>query len=138
VLVRCDVGQRALVRRLPGDVSEVACVDQPSSANEVLLAAPPAARAAVTPAIHRTVAYEPYREPVRHPTRPAVRRTRPAKESVAIIAGSTVAGAAIGGLAKGKKGALIGAVVGAGAGTIYDRSTRQKVGSFTRPSNPSE
>ena len=35
------------------------------------------------------------------------------------VAGSSVAGAAIGGLVGGKKGALIGAGAGAGAGTAY-------------------
>jgi len=127
LLVRCGVGQRALVRRLPGDaVAEVECVDEPLSRDETLLYALEPTRTAATPRAYRTVVQEPYREPAKRAPRSAARKTRPAKESVAIIAGSTVAGAAIGGLVKGKKGALIGAVIGGGAGTIFDRTTRHK------------
>jgi hypothetical protein len=41
-----------------------------------------------------------------------------------IIGGSTSAGAGIGGLIGGKKGALIGAAVGGGAATIYESTKR--------------
>ena len=44
-------------------------------------------------------------------------------KSVAIVAGSAGAGAAIGAIAGGGKGAAIGAVSGGGAGFIYDRLT---------------
>jgi hypothetical protein len=44
-------------------------------------------------------------------------------ESVAIVGGSAAAGAAIGGLAKGGKGAAIGAIGGGVGGLIYDRAT---------------
>jgi hypothetical protein len=44
-------------------------------------------------------------------------------KSVAIVAGSAGAGAAIGALAGGGKGAGIGALAGGGAGFIYDRLT---------------
>jgi hypothetical protein len=52
---------------------------------------------------------------------------RSTKNSVAIIAGSTVGGAGIGALVGGKKGAVIGGLVGGTAGTVYDRKTRKKV-----------
>jgi hypothetical protein len=45
---------------------------------------------------------------------------------VAIIAGSTAAGAIVGGVAKGKKGALIGGLIGGGAAAIWDQVTRRK------------
>jgi hypothetical protein len=47
-------------------------------------------------------------------------------KSVAIVAGSAGAGAAIGALAGGGKGAAIGAASGGTAGFIYDRMTANK------------
>jgi hypothetical protein len=37
-----------------------------------------------------------------------------------VIGGSTAAGAGVGGIFGGKKGALIGAAIGGGASTIYE------------------
>ncbi len=48
------------------------------------------------------------------------------KDSALIIGSSAGAGAGIGALAKGKKGAIVGAAVGGVAGTVYDLSTRKK------------
>ncbi len=42
------------------------------------------------------------------------------------VAGTTVAGAGIGGLAKGKKGALIGSAAGAGTGALYTYKLRKR------------
>jgi hypothetical protein len=42
------------------------------------------------------------------------------------VAGTTVAGAGIGGLAGGKKGALIGAGAGAGTGALYTYKIRKR------------
>ena len=42
------------------------------------------------------------------------------------VAGSSVAGAAIGGIAGGKKGALIGAGAGAGGGALYTYKLRRR------------
>jgi hypothetical protein len=52
------------------------------------------------------------------------RATRSPGKSAAIIGGSAAAGAAIGGLTQGVKGAAIGAAVGGVGGLIYDRTTR--------------
>jgi hypothetical protein len=52
-----------------------------------------------------------------------VRQKRSTEKSVLIVAGSSGAGAAIGGLAGGGKGAGIGAIAGGVAGLIYDRAT---------------
>ena len=54
-----------------------------------------------------------------------IKKKRSVKKSVAIIGGSAAAGAGIGALAKGKKGALIGAAVGGGAAAIWDQVTRR-------------
>ena len=55
-----------------------------------------------------------------------VEQKRSKKESIAIVAGSAAAGAAIGGIAGGGKGAAIGALAGGGAGAVYDRMTAKK------------
>jgi hypothetical protein len=51
------------------------------------------------------------------------RHHRSKKHSIEIVAGTTVAGAAIGAIAGGGPGAAIGAISGAGAGFTYDRLT---------------
>jgi hypothetical protein len=56
----------------------------------------------------------------------AARQGRSTGKSVAIVAGSAGAGAAIGALAGGGKGAGIGAATGGTAGFIYDRITAKK------------
>jgi hypothetical protein len=54
----------------------------------------------------------------------SVRRYRPTRDQVLIVAGSVGAGAGIGALAGGKKGAGIGALSGGAAGLAYDLLTR--------------
>ena len=54
------------------------------------------------------------------------RRSRSTGKSVAIVAGSAGAGAAIGALAGGGKGAGIGALSGGAAGFVYDRLTHNR------------
>ncbi len=55
-----------------------------------------------------------------------VRHKRSWQKEALIIGGSSAAGAAIGGVAAGGKGAAIGALSGGAAGTIYDLTTRNK------------
>ena len=53
-------------------------------------------------------------------------KQRSKNQSIAIVAGSAAAGAAIGGIAGGGKGAAIGALGGGAAGAVYDRMTAKK------------
>lgn len=46
------------------------------------------------------------------------------KKAALIIGGSSAAGAGVGGIVKGKKGALIGAAIGGGAASIYEATKR--------------
>jgi hypothetical protein len=47
------------------------------------------------------------------------------KKSAVIIGSSAAVGAGVGALAKGKKGALIGAAIGGGGAAIWDQITRR-------------
>ena len=71
------------------------------------------------PAVTRSSSRPYYGEPV-------VQKRRSTGKSVAIVAGSAGAGAAIGALAGGGKGAAIGALTGGAGGFIYDRLTANK------------
>lgn len=91
--------------------------DQVVQPLEQRTAAAPVAR----PVVARSEAYAPVQRPVR-----ASRKPRSTAKSVAIVAGSAGAGAAIGGIAGGKKGAGIGAISGGAAGFVYDQLTRNR------------
>ena len=47
------------------------------------------------------------------------------KKTAMIIGGSAASGAGVGGIIKGKKGALIGAAIGGGAASIYEATRRR-------------
>ena len=70
--------------------------------------------------ISRPVSYEP--RSTRIERAPGHDWTRTAM----IVGGSTAAGAGLGGIFGGKKGALIGAAVGGGAATVWDQITRRQ------------
>lgn len=144
--VACEPGQRAVVRQAaPGGGTSVACTSLVASAaapavipaglyagapaplaQPINTASPGYARPAV---INEPVeVYRPRATPVRYQTREVARPTRSVKKSVAIIAGSTAAGATIGGLAKGKKGAVVGGLLGGGAAAVWDQVTRRSEG----------
>ena len=60
------------------------------------------------------------------PARPTRPKQRSWEREVLIVGGSAGAGAVIGGLAKGKKGAAVGATAGGVGGLIYDLMTCRK------------
>ena len=135
--VECEPGQRAVVRQASAmTAGSVACVSSAvtparaytDSAARVTRVAYGSERAYAQPAvIHEPLeVYRPRTVPVSYGSREVSRPTRSAKKSAVIIAGSTAAGAVIGGLAKGKKGALIGGIVSGGAATVWDQVTRRR------------
>lgn len=133
VQVECEPGQRAVVRQsalVNPEPAIVSCVSAQPMAAGYIAASYPAARYVTQPyATAPSVAAAPRMvrtSSVNTVSRAPVSRNRSTKKSVAIIAGSTAAGAIIGGVAKGKKGALIGGLIGGGAATIWDQATRRK------------
>jgi hypothetical protein len=153
VSVRCEPGQRAVVRQVPsahGLVTEASCI---TDAVNGWAAAP-----APAPASHAPAYVQPYAPPAPAPRpiaadyrveepRPAptrvvyreapappvyreapTRRVEPEKRSwktsAMVIGGSAGAGAGVGAIAGGKKGALIGAAIGGGGATVYEVAKR--------------
>jgi hypothetical protein len=128
--VRCEPGQRAVLRQAPstsGTATEAACVsdaayDTASEAPIVYAASPRVVPAAYTVADHEAAPRLAYREgPVRR-----AQSNRSWKKTALVIGGSTGAGAGIGAIAGGKKGALIGAAIGGGAATLYEAIKRNE------------
>ncbi len=142
MLVNCGPYQRTLVRTtyLNGQpVSQVDCVPGENVAPAGAQFAPqqfaaPGAAGLVQPVVYR----QPAPRVVRTVSAPAPRATtqrvvyterRPvrSKTKSAVIIGSTAAaGAGVGALIGGKKGALIGAVAGGGGAAIWDQVTRRQ------------
>ena len=136
-MVQCEPQQDAVLRRsiVAGrEVAEVTCVSR--------TLAVPAADAAyldsrslygqsdiVTQPVVRTVEPRPvrqvvYRERPVAAARQVDEKKRSWKKTALVIGGSTAAGAGVGAIAGGKKGALIGAAVGGGAATIFEAIKR--------------
>ncbi|HYU77687.1 MAG TPA: hypothetical protein VEK56_01800 [Vicinamibacterales bacterium] len=132
-MVQCEPQQEAVLRRsvVAGrEVAEVTCIstrggygdaaylDGRSNYSQSDIVTQPAARPRV---VRQVVSTQP-----RSYSRQSVERSsgRSWKKTALIIGGSTAAGAGIGGLAGGKKGALIGAAIGGGASTIYEATKR--------------
>jgi uncharacterized protein YcfJ len=85
------------------------------------ISAETAAEPVATAPLAKVVRYVPPPAP-----RPVVRKQRSTRKSVAIVAASAGAGAAIGALAGGGRGAAIGALAGGAGGFIYDRLTHKR------------
>ena len=114
--LRCEPGQRAVIRQMAG-VSSAECVDDafvPRSTRTALTY--PASEVRTVP--ERVV----YQQPAapRRLTTTRVERRRDWGKTAMVIGGSSAAGAGIGALFGGQKGALIGAAIGGGAGTLYE------------------
>ncbi len=129
VMVNCAPGQRALVRQVfinNEPVSQVACVADPSAglvAYDGMQAAPVARpvsyRTSQSTAVsERRVVYQD------QAPRRVAQPQRSLKKQLLVIGGSTAAGAGIGGIIGGKKGALIGAALGGGASTLYEATRK--------------
>lgn len=140
--VECEPGQRAVVRTAAAGGSTVSCVSdaRPVSARTPVadVAYVPMTQPASAIVTVADRADRPYARPavLTEPTEVYVPRSRTAtrevapkrtvKKSVAIIAGSTAVGAVAGGLVKGKKGAVVGGLLGGGAATVWDQVTRRQ------------
>jgi len=147
VVVSCEPDQRTLVRPVVvngATISQIECVPAGpqaaayAQANTLAQTVPAAygyaaqpvyrdlAPAQVVPVQRTTSVARPIRtRQVVYDDPIEIKKKRSVKKSVAIIGGSAAAGAGIGALAKGKKGALIGAAVGGGAAAIWDQVTRR-------------
>lgn len=148
VMVSCEPHQRTLVRPVVvngATISQIECVAADpqaaayAQANTVAQPVPASYSYAAQPVVYRDLAPAQV-VPVRRTTTAArpirtrqvvyddpiqVKKKRSVKKSAAIIAGSAAAGAGIGAIAKGKKGALIGAAIGGGGAAIWDQITRR-------------
>lgn len=145
--VQCEPGQRAVVGTSgPGAAPTVSCVSdatpvQPAQSARSFSAAPVSVSGAEVFPVHATAppmvarpavlsapteVYQPRPRRTVHESRGEAAPSRRTWERSAVIIGSSAAvGATVGGLTKGKKGALIGGIVGGGAATVWDQVTRR-------------
>jgi hypothetical protein len=123
--LRCEPGQRAVIRNV-GAATVAECVGgtMPGSGYTTT-------RAALTYPVSEVQEYRPVvrtspvaaQQPVR--TASVDRRSgRDWKKTAMVIGGSSAAGAGVGAIFGGKKGALIGAAIGGGAGTLFEVKKR--------------
>jgi hypothetical protein len=106
--VRCEPGQRALIRQIGGSAL-AECVDEGITSARTSVVRP--VTVAETYSAPRPVA----------PTRVVkISPNRDWKKTALMIGGSSAAGAGLGGIFGGKKGALIGAAIGGGASTLFE------------------
>jgi hypothetical protein len=109
--LRCEPGQRAIIRQL-GGAAAAECVDGGYASAQTALARP-------VSDVRPVQTYASNRIP-RRTTTARVGRGRDWTKTAMVIGGSGAAGAGLGALFGGKKGALIGAAIGGGAGTLYE------------------
>ena len=129
-VVQCEPHQEAVLQRLcVGDreVAQVACVTRQPVQALPYATAPYAQAGYVQPAAYSQP--DIVERPVvrRVQTRRVVREAAPKRswqKTAMIIGGSSAAGAGVGGIMSGKKGALIGAAIGGGAASIYEATKR--------------
>lgn len=111
----------ALVQTADGQYVPASTVASPAVRTQLVSSRPATRPAAPRRTVSRSVA------PVQS-ERVVVREEEPEqrswKKTAMIIGGSTAAGAGVGGIAGGKKGALIGAAIGGGASSIYEATKR--------------
>lgn len=134
-MVQCEPQQEAVLRRsiVAGrEVAEVTCVsrtpaagdatyfDGRSSYNQSDIVTQPVVRTQTVRPARQVV----YRERPVSSARQVDVKKRSWKKTALVIGGSTAAGAGVGAIAGGKKGALIGAAIGGGGATIYEAIKR--------------
>jgi hypothetical protein len=122
--VRCEPGQRAVIRNI-GGATAAECVGGVTS--ESRYATTPAALAYQVSDVREVRPVRAYTAAPPRPVRAAAverRAGRDWKKTAMVIGGSSAAGAGVGAIFGGKKGALIGAAIGGGAGTIYEVKKR--------------
>jgi hypothetical protein len=122
LLLRCEPGQRAVIRHLAG-VAEAQCTDAlPSDDRYGPTRIPVTYRAS-----YRRLRHTDDRDSTAYRTRP-IRAERSSGrdwgKTALVIGGTTAAGAALGAIFGGQKGALIGAAIGGGASSIYEAQKR--------------
>jgi hypothetical protein len=135
----CEPGQRVVVREATTDTPHsISCVGGSATGASQLAAAPASVMAladapVARPYVQRTVVteplevYQPRSVPVSYPSRrPVHQPVRSKTKSAVIIGSSTAVGATVGGLTKGKKGAVIGGLIGGGAAAVWDQVTRRQ------------
>ena len=113
--------QPAYVQTVDGRIVPVTPAQPAGFANAPLVVQQPVAPQRVAT---RTV----YRQPVQERVvveREPVRSGRSWQKTAMVIGGSSAAGAGVGGIVDGKKGALIGAAIGGGAASIYEATRRR-------------
>jgi len=128
VAVDCEPNQQALVRQIEVDGETRTVVQCVRATTETAFAreTSPLGNPSLVPAVYR-----PRPQPVRavSSAAPAAQRTvaerqaaptRSWQKRAMVIGGSAGAGAGIGALIGGKKGALIRAAIGGGSGTVYE------------------
>jgi len=119
VRLRCEPGQRAVVRQLAG-AAEAECVDR-SPIDPYGSIRTPVAYQASEPWARPT--YERYPAP-RRPVRAEPFSSRDWRKTAVVVGGSTAVGAGLGAIFGGKKGALIGGAIGGGASSMYEARKR--------------
>jgi hypothetical protein len=119
--LRCEPGQRAILREVAGSAAAECADDLDVPARASL-----AYRTSDSLVVDRASEVHPARAsytsiaPRRPPARVERRSTRNWTKTAMVIGGSSAAGAGIGAIFGGKKGALIGAALAGGAGTLYE------------------
>ena len=122
--LRCEPGQRAVIRNV-GGATAAECIggvmtDSGYTTTRANLTYPVSDVRDVRPVRAYTAA------PQRRVQAASVERRsgRDWKKTAMVIGGSSAAGAGVGAIFGGKKGALIGAAIGGGAGTLYEVKKR--------------
>ena len=119
--LRCEPGQRAVIRNV-GGVTAAECVDgavseRRYSTTRAALAYPVNDVQEFRPAVRTNTVVS------QRPVRAASVERSPRRDwtkTAMVIGGSSAAGAGLGAIFGGKKGALIGAAIGGGAGTLFE------------------